>query len=216
MSQLVALIYKNTKLVTRQKLTTIFQITSPLFCILCVLLLQILAKQQSEQQTIKPPFEIPFGGLYPINIPLDLFPKVKDWGAVSCLRMNKYGFTKNSDSQSSDFVDNFLGFKRLSGIRNFICKAGSERTVVSPHFNRTETSTHEGVNEEILDEMEDFYGTRMNDVWKTPIPTDGYFLFDHASQHKVKATLFSNNMNVQFYHRANMQTMMAFNNFAVW
>ena len=205
MSQFTALLYKNYKLATRQWVTSLFQLLSPIFCIVCVLVLQFLAKQQSEKQNIKPPFEIPFGGLYPINIPLDLF-KVKEFGVNSCMRMNKYAFSKSSDQNSIKFIDEFLGFQKSSGIRNGICQRPGMRPFPSPHFNKTSFSTSDQINDDLLQDMERFYGTNIKKIFVSEIPVDGYYLFNNASQSEVSATLFSNNMNIQFYHRANSQT----------
>jgi hypothetical protein len=86
---------------------------------------------------------------------------------------------------------------------------------MSPSFNRTFNATADKINEEILDEMEHYYGTSIPQVRSSLIPTDGFYLFSEASRNRVAGTIFSNNFNVQFFHRANSQTMLNFQNFLV-
>lgn len=213
MTQLKALLYKDTKLATRQWVTTLFQILSPIFCILCIYELESLAKVQSDKQNIKPPFEIPFGGLYPINMPIDIVDMV-DYGVVSCLKMNKYAFTDKADKQSIDFIDHFVGFQSSSGIRTSVCKI-PKLTINSPYFNKTHAKTMDDIQDDIFDELKRYEGTRLDQIWKSLIPSDSYYLFDKVDHNKVSGTLMSNNLNLLTYHRANGQTLIAFKNFPV-
>ena len=213
MSQFAALLYKNSRLIRRQWVTTLFQLLSPLFCILCVYVLEDLARLQAEKDPLKPPIEIPFGGLYPINLPTDLFD-LRDFGYQSCLKMNKYGFEQQAGPDSVHFVEQVLGFKRQTGLRTSVCKCDNLQ-LSSPFFNRSAVSSAREVQQEVLDEIKRFAGTRISDVWKSLIPTDGFYLFEQASQSRVAATLFSNNFNLMFYHRANGQTMLSFRGFPV-
>lgn len=214
MSQLFSLFYKNFKITTRQRNTTIFQFFSPMICILCVLLLQILGRAQADKTNIKPPIDIPFNGFYPINFPMNLFNS-SAFGSKSCLRINKYGFTEKSDDLSRDFVNQYIGFQKLSGLRNHVCKRSGNKPIMSPSFNQTTLQTSNQVQEEILKEMENRYGVDIINNQFNEFPSDGYYLFENANKSKVTATIFSNNMNVQLYHRANMQTQAIFAGFPV-
>lgn len=214
MAQFSALLYKNLKIIVRQWPTTLLQILSPLFCIGFVVILQYVAQNRANTIDIKPPFEIPFGGLFPINLPFDLI-RAKDLGFESCLRNNKYAFTSETTSDDVTFVDKYIGFSRMSGIRNFVCYDYDHRATMSPSFSRTTNATADSISREILDEMEHFYGTKIPQVKSSQIPTDGFYLFSEANLNRVAGTIFSNNFNVQYFHRDNGQTMLNFHGFLV-
>ena len=91
------------KIIVRQWPTTLLQLLSPLFCIGFVVILQYVAQNRANTIDIKPPFEIPFGGLFPINLPYDLI-RSKDLGLESCLRNNKYAFTSETTSDDVTFA----------------------------------------------------------------------------------------------------------------
>lgn len=212
MTQFSALLYKNLKIITRQWASSLLQLLAPLFCIFCVLVLQYVGRIQANKIDIKPPFEIPFGGLYPVNLPLDLVPNAREWGVNSCLKTNKYAFGPNVTTAGMSYIEDTVGFKKLTGIRNHICYGHGHKMTISPSFTRTDNNTADKISDEILDQMEHYYGINILYICDSFIPSDGFYLFHEVTSERIKATLFSNNFNVQLYHRANAQTMIAFKN----
>ncbi len=200
------MLYKNFKIMTKQTVSTLMLLTVPIMCLFLALLLQRLAKYMSEKSHIDPPFNLPFGGFYPINIPLDLPFMNETFGIKSCLRMNKYAFTPKADYYDQLFVDKSLGFNTYAGIRNTICNMGPDHGIISPHFNKTSAHTFDEMNKDLIGQMDKIYDSELNKLQKSYEPTEGYYLFDSASKSGISATLQSNNMINFFYHHRSLQT----------
>jgi len=216
MSQLFALLYKNSKIMSKQRASSLMILLVPIMCLGLAILLQRLAKYISDQRRIDPPFNLPVGGLYPINIPLNLPGLDEIYGTgSSCLRMNKYGFTPNADMYDQHFVDKTLEFNTFAGARKSICQLGPDHGIVSPHFNKTAFRSVEEMNKDLIDQMEKLSDGKLAKVDHQYEPTEGYFLFDKASDSGISATLQSNNMVNFFYHHRSLQTSVAPKNIPV-
>lgn len=190
----------------KQTASSLMILLVPIMCLGLALLLQRLAKYISDQNHVVPPFNLPVGGFFPINIPLD-FPGIEEnFGLSSCLRMNRYGFTPKADYFDRLFVDKSLGFDSYAGIRKSICKMGPEHGIISPHFNKTSVHSVEEMNKDLIDQMEKIYDSELNLIQKSYEPTEGYYLFDKASEGGISVTLQSNNMINNFYHHRSLQT----------
>jgi hypothetical protein len=206
MSQLYALLYKNFKIMAKQTASTLMLLLVPIMCLFLALLLQRLARYISDKYRFEPPFNVPFGAFYPINIPVDN-PVVNDVvGIMSCLRMNKYAFTSTAGYYDQLFVDKTLNFNGYAGIRNSLCYENPAHGIISPFFNKTSVRSIAEMNQDLVDQMDKLTDSNLDDIQRAYEPTDGYYLFNSASESGISATLQSNNMINFFYHHRSLQT----------
>jgi hypothetical protein len=214
MSQLYALLYKNIKIMGKQRASSLMMLIVPVMCLVMALSLQKLAKKLADDHPVKPPFDIPFGAAFPINIPL-YSREVKPIGVQTCLRMNKYGFSRGYDAQTEHFVDRVLNFNTTSGVRRTICQSGPSNAIISPHFNKTSLADFSQTNKDIIDQMEDLYESELSWLQSKYNPTEGYYIFDKASFDGISGTLQSNNMVNSLYHHWSLQNSIFMNGIPV-
>jgi hypothetical protein len=205
MSQLYALLYKNAVIMSKQKGSSLMMLIVPILCLLMALSLQLLAKSLSLKHKIDPPFDLPLGGVYPINLPYQN-EKVNDLGVQTCLRMNKYGFTASSKPEDETFVNINVKFTSTDSKRAFNCKAASAGNVQSPDFKKTPSKTSDETNTEILKQMEVLYDSDLSAIQQSYTPTEGFYLFESANKNSIKATIQSNNFVNFLYHHQSLQT----------
>lgn len=214
LNELIGLLYKNFKLQLRTPCATLFQITMPIFCVLISFTLQKLAFTLSHQDISPSNITLPVSFVVPLNIPDDV-PYYKEFFKPwSCLKINKFGFVEGVPKEEKDFVYEKLFFdnSKVNYRKSFCDDKRTKTQTVAPFFNETYVKKFEDMNEDILKNefptlLEHFDKSK---IQFNPIPTDGYFLFSKINANKIAATLMSNNMNNQFYHRGNMQTQMIF------
>jgi hypothetical protein len=204
MSQLYALLYKNFKIMSKQRTSTLMMLVTPVMCLVMAFSLQKLAKKLADEHPVNPPFDIPFGAAYPINFPLYDKEK-KSIGVQTCIRMNKYGFSNGYDAQTEYFVDRVLNFNTTSGVRRTICQSDPSYGIISPHFNKTLLSNFTQTNKDIMDQMEDLYESELSWLQYNYNPVEGYYIFDKASFDGISGTLQSNNMVNFLYHHRSLQ-----------
>lgn len=215
MGQFRALMYKNLKLQSKNACSSIIQLLVPVVCVLIVLSMQQLAKTLSEKNQKPMPVDLPFEVATILNFPLSGDYAKKYGGIRSCLKANKYGFEDKNDKASQTFVDHNLFFDNRKHLRNFICHKKDHYDTISPFFNKTETSSVEDMNSDVKDEMRIVYDSELAYREDHMTPSDGYYLFHEANINRINATIMSNNMNNQFYHRPNGQTQLNFGNIPV-
>lgn len=214
MGQFRALMYKNYKLQSKNACSSIFQLILPLVCIIIILSLQQLAKSLADKNEPNTPGGMPFNAFTILNNELTGDLASKYLGIHSCLRMNKYGFSNKDDAASQSFVTDNLLFDNKQHMRNYECKV-KDQTYMSPHFQQTNINDYHGLNKDMAEEMSSVYDSKLSENDTNPDPSDGYYLFHEANRNKIKATLVSNNMNNQLYHRANGQTQLWFGDIPV-
>lgn len=207
MGQFRALMYKNIKLQSKSPCSSIFQVILPVVCILIIYSLQQLAGVLSDLTEDVIPANLPFNSIAPLNLPVQLGSDFFDSGdESSCYKINKYGFSDTNDAASKKFVQDSLMFNNQKHLRNLVCKQNKTNPLMSPYFNLTDANTYDDLNKDMKAEMDLVYQANLVNLKNTTIPFDGYYLFHKANRNGINATLLSNNMNNQLYHRPNSQT----------